>query len=42
MACCKGGGEDDKKNELINRQLREDKRKLDNEVKLLLLGNPCI
>jgi hypothetical protein len=39
MSCCGGGGgEDSKKNELITRQLKEDKRKLDNEVKLLLLG----
>ena len=39
MSCCGGGGgEETKKNELINRQLKDDKRKLDNEVKLLLLG----
>ena len=38
MGLCGGGGEDEKKNELINRQLRVDKKKMEHEVKLLLLG----
>jgi len=33
-----GGGKDDKQNKDINNMLREDKKRLDSEVKLLLLG----
>jgi hypothetical protein len=39
MPCCGGGrGPGGKKNDEINRYLRDEKRKLDAEVKLLLLG----
>lgn len=36
---CKGGGTDTKQNELINKQIKEDQKKMAREVKLLLLGN---
>lgn len=39
MACCKAAGDEDKQNELINKQLKEEKKRLDSEIKLLLLGN---
>lgn len=43
MSCCGGGGaagnaEEAAKSEQINKILREDKKKLENEIKLLLLG----
>jgi GTPase SAR1 family protein len=38
MACCGGGSKTDKNTDVINKELRDDKRRLENEVKLLLLG----
>jgi len=39
MSCCGGKpGTDDERSEQINKTIREDKKRLENEVKLLLLG----
>jgi len=38
MACCKASTDEDKANEAIDRDLRDAKKKLENEYKLLLLG----
>jgi hypothetical protein len=35
---CRGGGNDTKQNEIINKQIKEEKKKMAKEVKLLLLG----
>jgi len=38
MSCCGGGGEDNVKNDSINKELQRERKRMENEVKLLLLG----
>lgn len=38
MGICAGKAEDQEKNRQINKELMDERKRLDNEIKLLLLG----